>query len=69
MPKPKRLLSREQVLDRVPLSYPSILKRIGDPELPFPAPRMIGSRPFWAEEEVDAYISNLPARPPRGDAA
>src|SRR6516165_4673318 len=64
--KPKRLLSREQVLDRVPLSYPTILKRIGDEENPFPKPRMIGSRPFWVEDEIDQYITNLPAR---GDAA
>jgi predicted DNA-binding transcriptional regulator AlpA len=60
--KPKRLLSREQILDRVPLSYPTILKRIDDEENPFPAPRMIGSRPFWVEDEIDDYITNLPPR-------
>jgi predicted DNA-binding transcriptional regulator AlpA len=58
--KPKRLLSREQILDRVPVSYPTVLKlvRAGD----FPAPRMVGSRPMWVEDEVDEFIANLPAR-------
>jgi predicted DNA-binding transcriptional regulator AlpA len=65
--KPKRLLSREELLDRVPLSYPTILKLIDADE--FPAPVMIGSRPFWVEDEVDAYIANLPRRPPRRGAA
>jgi len=59
--KPKKLLSREQILDRVPLSYPTILKRIAAGE--FPAPVMIGNRPFWHEHEVDEYMANLPRRP------
>jgi predicted DNA-binding transcriptional regulator AlpA len=68
--KSKKFLSRRQLLlDKIELSYPTILKLMRDPVNPFPAPIMIGSRPFWDEDEVDKYMANKPRRPPRGDAA
>jgi predicted DNA-binding transcriptional regulator AlpA len=66
--KSKRFLSRKQLLqDKIDLSYPTIIKKMDDPVNPFPAPIMVGSRPFWDEEEVDKYMANNPRRPPRGD--
>jgi predicted DNA-binding transcriptional regulator AlpA len=67
--KTKRWLSRERLLDKVPLSYPTIIKLMADEERPFPAPRMVGSRPLWDDDEVDTYIASLPARPRGGGAA
>jgi predicted DNA-binding transcriptional regulator AlpA len=60
--KPKRLLSRDQLLDRVPVSYPTVLKLIAGGT--FPKPRTVegGSRPFWVEDEVDDWITKLSVR-------
>ena len=67
--KSKKFLSREQLLaDKIDLSYPTIIKLMDDPVNPFPAPIMVGSRPFWDEDEVDKYMANNPRRPPRGNA-
>jgi predicted DNA-binding transcriptional regulator AlpA len=55
-------LSREQILERVPYTYPTILKLIKAGQ--FPAPRKVGdsNRPTWVEAEIDEFITNLPHR-------
>jgi len=68
--KLKRFLSRKQLLhDKIDLSYPTIIKLMSERVNPFPAPVMIGSRPFWDEDEVDKYMANQPRRPRGGGAA
>jgi predicted DNA-binding transcriptional regulator AlpA len=53
-------LSKKQVLARVPLSYPSLWKRmrLGS----FPRPRVLGGKNAWLESEVDAFLAGLPPR-------
>ena len=67
--KTKRWLSRKQLLEEIDLSYPTIIKPMDEPVNPFPAPVMIGSRPFWDEDEVDQYMANNPRRPRGGGTA
>jgi predicted DNA-binding transcriptional regulator AlpA len=55
-----RLLSKRQLLDRVPLSFPSIWQMMRRGE--FPAARTIGSRPFWLESEINEWVSSRPVR-------
>jgi len=60
--KPHRLLSKKQVLDRVPLSFGSIWKmmRAGT----FPQSRSISeNKTVWLESEIDAWILSAPLRP------
>jgi predicted DNA-binding transcriptional regulator AlpA len=54
----ERLIGRREVLNRVPLSYPTIwsMMRAGT----FPRSKQIGARIFWIEREVDAWIASLP---------
>jgi predicted DNA-binding transcriptional regulator AlpA len=55
--RPQRLLNKSQLLDRVPLSYPSIwdaMKRGA-----FPRSRVVGRRVMWVEAEVDDWILQL----------
>ena len=62
-----RLLSRREVLDRIPLSYPTIwsLMRAGK----FPRSRGGTSvKALWLESEIDAWINNWPIIPLKGDA-
>jgi predicted DNA-binding transcriptional regulator AlpA len=61
--KPKRLLSRQQLLDKVPLSYPTILKLIEEGKLPRPRTFGSGTRPLWVEDEVDEKIDAMNRRP------
>jgi predicted DNA-binding transcriptional regulator AlpA len=63
--KQARLITKQQVLDRVPLTYPAIwgMMRTGR----FPRSRAVGSRSMWVEAEVDAWIANLPNRKLKGD--
>ena|SRR5215831_21280506 len=55
-----RWLDRRRLLEKVPLSYPTIWKQMKRGE--FPAPVVVGSKNFWAEDEVDAYIASRPKR-------
>jgi len=64
-PPPVRLLSARQVLDRVPLSYPTIWKMMREGK--FPRARKISNRSFWIESEIDAYINGLLLRRLKGD--
>ncbi len=62
-----RLIDKEELLARVPLSYPNIWERMKKGT--FPRSRMIGDRTFWLESEIEEYIASLPVRPLKGDAA
>jgi predicted DNA-binding transcriptional regulator AlpA len=55
MNKPKRLITKEEVLFRVPCGYRRIvnLMRNGD----FPLSREVGRRVVWIEDEIDAWIA------------
>jgi predicted DNA-binding transcriptional regulator AlpA len=64
--KPRlRLLSRREVLDRVPLSYPTLWKMMIDDE--FPRSREIGGKCAWLESEIDDWIRNRPPVKLKGD--
>jgi len=55
-----RWLDRRRLLEKVPLSYPTIWKQMKRGE--FPAPVVVGFKNFWAEDEVDAYLAGRPRR-------
>lgn len=64
-----RLLTREEVLAIVKVSYPTLWWWVRDGH--FPAPRRLGSRGKhgrigWIESEVQAWIKSLPKRYPKG---
>jgi predicted DNA-binding transcriptional regulator AlpA len=58
--KPLIFLSKQQVLDRIPVSGPTLWhwSRTGK----FPSPRFIGSRTVWLESEVIAWMKSRPMR-------
>jgi predicted DNA-binding transcriptional regulator AlpA len=56
----RRYIDKRRLLEKVPLSYPSIWKRMKRGE--FPAPRYDGSKNIWDEAEVDAYLASRPKR-------
>jgi predicted DNA-binding transcriptional regulator AlpA len=62
-----RLLSRREVLEKVPVSYPTIWKWMR--ERTFPRSRDIGGKVAWIEAEVDDWIANLGVVRLKGDAA
>jgi prophage regulatory protein len=62
-----RLLSRRELLAKVPVSYPTIWKWMR--EGTFPRSRDIGGKVAWIESEIDAWIANLNIVPLKGDAA
>ena len=53
-----RLIAKMDMLVKVPLPYPSILKLIQEGK--FPKPRYIGHRVFWKLSEVNTFIDSLP---------
>ena len=62
--KPKRFLSRAEVLARVPLSYVWIWKLMAEGK--FPLSRQLGERRIaWVESEIEEWMD---ARPPRNAA-
>jgi predicted DNA-binding transcriptional regulator AlpA len=60
-----RLLSRDEVLERVLVSYPTIWAwmRAGR----FPRSREVGGRVCWLASEVNAWIAGLPEARLKGD--
>jgi predicted DNA-binding transcriptional regulator AlpA len=62
-----KLLSKKQVLERVPVSFVTLWKLMR--EGTFPRARQIGGRSFWLESEVDRFIASLPIRAYLGDLA
>jgi prophage regulatory protein len=63
-PKPVRLLDRYEVLRRVPVSYPTLWKRMRDGQ--FPRSRNCGGKIMWVESEVDDWILSRPVQPIEG---
>jgi predicted DNA-binding transcriptional regulator AlpA len=57
---PERLLTRAEVLERVPVSFPTIWAWMREGK--FPPARHLGVKTFWLESEVDAWIRGLPLR-------
>lgn len=54
--EPRRFLSIKEVLQRVPLSKPTIYRKIGQNEFPKPVP--FGKRVSrWIESEIDDWIA------------
>lgn len=62
---PLRLLSKQEVCDRVHRSYPDIWDRMRRGL--FPRARQQGERPYWLAHEIDAYIEGLPVCPIKGE--
>lgn len=52
--KGERFISRRQLLDRIPVSYPTIWKWMVSGE--FPRGRSLGGKIAWVESEVDRWI-------------
>lgn len=69
-PVRRRLLSRRQMLERVPLSYPSIWKRIIAGT--FPRGKNLdggnGRKIGWYEDEIEAWMNSLPDQVFKSDA-
>jgi predicted DNA-binding transcriptional regulator AlpA len=68
--KPKRFLSKGEVMDKVPLSYPTIWKKMQRGE--FPRPRVSGTgthaKVLWWESDIDAWMEALPQQTYQGDS-
>jgi predicted DNA-binding transcriptional regulator AlpA len=59
----RRVLTKRQVLDRVPLSYPTIWKLMREGK--FPRSRSLGTdsqKVVWFEHEIDRWLTALPER-------
>ena len=55
-----RYIDKSQLLARVPYSYVTIWKRMKAGT--FPAPRVLGGKNVWLEEEVNTYLASLAKR-------
>ena len=58
--RPRRLISKRQLLERFPLSFPTIWKMMCQGR--FPRARIIGGKSVWFEDEIDAFLDTLPPR-------
>lgn len=56
----QRFLSRKDLCDKVGVTFPYLWRLIREGK--FPAGREVGSRTFWLESEVDAWMSARPVR-------
>jgi predicted DNA-binding transcriptional regulator AlpA len=56
----EKLLTRQQVLERIPVSFPTIWSWMREGK--FPPARHMGVKTFWLESEVAAWIRGLPFR-------
>jgi excisionase family DNA binding protein len=57
-----RLISRQELCERIGVTFPTIWQWIVDGK--FPQGRTLGGgRTLWLEAEVDAWIEALPRRP------
>lgn len=59
-PPPIRLISKSELLKRVPLSFPTIWKLMRQNR--FPCARVIGGKSVWLETEVNDFLAGLPLR-------
>jgi prophage regulatory protein len=63
--KPARFISKQEVLARVSVSYPTIWQWMRDGK--FPRSRELGGRVVWLESEVEEWMANVPLRRLKGD--
>jgi len=61
-----RLLSKSEILQLVPFSFPTIWKMMISGR--FPKPRICGGKSAWLSTEISAWMIALPTRPLKGDA-
>jgi prophage regulatory protein len=64
-PPPIRLISKSDLLKRVPLSFPTIWKMMQQGR--FPRARVIGGKSVWIESEVNDFLAALPLRQYKDD--
>jgi predicted DNA-binding transcriptional regulator AlpA len=64
-PPPPRLIDKQELLRRIPVSYPTIWKwmQAGN----FPRARNLGGKTGWLETDVDEWIKARPVMPIKGD--
>jgi predicted DNA-binding transcriptional regulator AlpA len=62
-----RLLSKPEVLAIVNVTYPTLWAWMRNGT--FPRSRIAGGRSMWRSDEIDAWLTALPIRPLKGDAA
>ena len=64
---PTRLLSKNEVVEIVGATYPTIWSwmRAGA----FPRSRVVGGRSMWLSDEVNEWLAGLPVRRLKGDSA
>ena len=67
MAKPKRFISKLQVLDKTGRSYPNIWAKMQAGT--FPRAREIDNELVWLEAEVDAWMDARPIRQFKNDKA
>jgi predicted DNA-binding transcriptional regulator AlpA len=63
--KPLRILSKRQLLDKIPLTFPTIWARMRAGT--FPRAVDYCGKTGWIEEEIDAWIKARPKRKFKGD--
>lgn len=68
MVKSRRLISKKELLRRVPRSYPWVWQAMRRNEFPRGVVLNEGGEIAWFEDEVDAWLSNLPRQRLKGDA-
>jgi predicted DNA-binding transcriptional regulator AlpA len=64
--KPVRMLDKPDVLEIVPVSFPTIWTWMIAGK--FPRSYAIGSKSFWRSDEIEAWLSALKHRRLKGDA-
>jgi predicted DNA-binding transcriptional regulator AlpA len=65
--KQRKLIGKSTVLERVPVTYPTIwsLMKKGL----FPRSRILGGKICWLESEIDQWMEELPKRRFKGEAS
>jgi predicted DNA-binding transcriptional regulator AlpA len=61
---PIRVISKRELLRRVPLSFPTIWKMMKQNR--FPRAHVLGGKTVWIESEVSNFLADLPLREYQG---
>jgi predicted DNA-binding transcriptional regulator AlpA len=62
-----RLLTRAEVLKRIPVTYPTLWSLMRRTEDPFPRAIRVGARVMWVEAELNAWIAKQARQKLKGD--